>query len=847
VDLLDFFRRFGGKGGGGDPSAMPAGDAPEDPARAAAREVLAQFDRVARGPDTEGHVPMAVLDAAHREAEAAVLAAPIALQAAVLREAVREAGAVDSRSAPHWAHLRRRAELVSALARRPLPLTDREVAALIADAARLRGTAVYEVRMPYIGLLRLVARHGETAGLTDEVRGSLRTLHASLAPQQHSDYTKVCARIETMLGTREAAVNGVASGEAWSDAALDLLSSLGAESSLGLRQLLEHAETASSAKPTAKFMKIAEERLELAGRDFARETLIAWLTLAASPGTAALQRGSRIDVRPDTLDKRNTTILRGLAFTASLVDDGEVARALGGLADASFRKVPSFGPLRPVVGNACVEALSRMSCDGAASEIARLTTRVKHASIRKRVAGAFDRAAESRGVTTGDLEELAVPTHGLDSEGLLRVQAGPAIAEIRLDDAGEVAIRWLRGDGKSQATVPEEAKREAPGVVKSVRAGAKDVERTWAAQRARLERDLRRDPVRDLATWRARTLGHPVVGRLARRLIWTLETESGDIQAVPSADGGLLGLGGAPEAVPDDGTRVRLWHPHSATPDTVHAWRRELERREITQPFKQAHREVYLLTPAERETERFSLRFASHRLRQHQLAALCRERGWSYALQGAFDGANDPTIELEGGFRAWIEARTSEVRGAPQSASGIDLEVTTGALHLHGPGAVRLADVPPRLFSEVLRDVDLFVGVCSLGTDPDWVAQQQGLGGALGWREMLDADLSETALTRRATLESLVPKLRIAPQCSFEAKCLVVRGKLGTYRIHLGSGNILRERDSRYLCIVAKGASPADRVRLPYEGDAMLSVILSKAFLLASDDTITDPAILGQL
>jgi hypothetical protein len=36
-------------------------------------------------------------------------------------------------------------------------------------------------------------------------------------------------------------------------------------------------------------------------------------------------------------------------------------------------------------------------------------------------------------------------------------------------------------------------------------------------------------------------------------------------------------------------------------------------------------------------------------------------------------------------------------------------------------------------------------------------------------------------------------------------------------------------------------------VFLPFEGDRMLSIILSKALMLAADDKITDPAIVSQL
>jgi hypothetical protein len=80
-------------------------------------------------------------------------------------------------------------------------------------------------------------------------------------------------------------------------------------------------------------------------------------------------------------------------------------------------------------------------------------------------------------------------------------------------------------------------------------------------------------------------------------------------------------------------------------------------------------------------------------------------------------------------------------------------------------------------------------------------------------------------------------------------KFLVVKGSLRTYKIHLGSGNILMEPNDQYLCIVPKQSADAgkDRVLLPFERDTTLSVILSKAFLLANDAKIKDPTILSQI
>jgi len=160
-----------------------------------------------------------------------------------------------------------------------------------------------------------------------------------------------------------------------------------------------------------------------------------------------------------------------------------------------------------------------------------------------------------------------------------------------------------------------------------------------------------------------------------------------------------------------------------------------------------------------------------------------------------------------------------------------------------------LSEVPALYFSEILRDVDLFVGVCSLGNDPAW--QDRGEAGDYGnyWHSYSFGDLSATAQTRKEVLERLLPRLKIAGRCRIVDRFLVVRGERRTYKIHLGSGNIQMEPNNQYLCIVPdRSASKAgDRLFLPFEGDQTLALILSKAFLLAEDTKIKDPTILSQI
>ena len=54
--------------------------------------------------------------------------------------------------------------------------------------------------------------------------------------------------------------------------------------------------------------------------------------------------------------------------------------------------------------------------------------------------------------------------------------------------------------------------------------------------------------------------------------------------------------------------------------------------------------------------------------------------------------------------------------------------------------------------------------------------------------------------------------------------------------------------NDRYLCIVTKQSPEStSNIFLPFDGDRVLAIILSKAMLLAKDTKITDPTITQQI
>jgi hypothetical protein len=159
-------------------------------------------------------------------------------------------------------------------------------------------------------------------------------------------------------------------------------------------------------------------------------------------------------------------------------------------------------------------------------------------------------------------------------------------------------------------------------------------------------------------------------------------------------------------------------------------------------------------------------------------------------------------------------------------------------------GQINMEDVPEIVFTETMRDIDMFVGVCSIGNNPEW---QDGGEGGQYWTNYSFGELSTNAQTRKQVLQKIIPKLKIASICSFSDKYLEIKGKIRNYKIHLGSGNILMTPNDQYLCIVPDGRSVINKIFLPFDDDRTLSIILSKAFLLADDDKITDSTIVRQI
>jgi hypothetical protein len=742
--------------------------------------------------------------------------------------------------------------LTSALLRSNLPLTAEDLMNLVSIVADRGKDARWHFTSPEVDL-RAVERFTETSELSPELRQELqrwrRFFESEKEDKRTSEDRKLFSRIKTLLG--EDTAPEILPGEAWSDAAIADLRGMAVEQRPRWCEFLQHCQTAESSKPSQKWLKTANELLETVGREDVKRVIQHWFELVALPRPVHREPAHpQYEPDPDQLiNDANSLILKGLAWSCAGWKNEEITRAVSRLAQVCFKKIRNLGARCPRVGNACLYSLSVTTTDAAAAELSRLGQTVKQPSAKKLIGKSLDKAAELSGQTREDLEESSVPTYGLDVEGRLRESFGDFTAEFSISGADAFQLLWRKAGGKIQKSIPAEVKeKHAPGL-KALKRTLQDIEKMVPAQQRRIERLMASEREWEFEKWRERYLDHPLLAHLSRRLIWHFHQNDQRASGLWH-DGKIIDQHDRAVDWLSPKTRVRLWHPLGQELETVGNWRQWLEWHQVTQPFKQAHREIYILTDAERQTDTYSNRFAAHIIRQHQFAALAKDRGWSYQLQGAFDSHNTPTIVLPQWNLAaefWVDPPGGN---EGTSEAGIYLHLSTDQVRFCDPagGPRSLSEIPALIFSEMMRDVDLFVGVCSIGNDPAWHDRGGQFGGY--WHSYSFGDLSATAATRREVLARLLPRLKIAGQCVLRDKFLIVQGTLRTYKIHLGSANILMEPNDSYLCIVpgrSRENSSNEPIFLPFEGDNTLAVILSKAFLLAEDSKIKDESILSQI
>jgi HEAT repeat protein/Trp operon repressor len=308
---------------------------------------------------------------------------------------------------------------------------------------------------------------------------------------------------------------------------------------------------------------------------------------------------------------------------------------------------------------------------------------------------------------------------------------------------------------------------------------------------------------------------HPVLAPMLERLIFVGEFEIGypveKGQALQSHDGTISKI---------QSDRLHIAHPYDLLKtEAWHLWQQECFSKELIQPFKQVFRELYVLTDSEQSNKKTSRRYEGHQLNSRQALALFGKRGWVTRPE---EGVRRTFHHL--GISAWVTFLDGFC--TPSEVEGLTLE----EVYFSKRGEwkpLELTEIPPQIFSEVMRDLDLVVSV----------AHQGGV----------DPEASASTVEMRSTLIKETCRLMKLDNVKLRNSHALIEGKLGSYSVHLGSA-IVHRQPGGSLCIVPIHSQHRGRLFLPFaDDDPKTAEVISKVLLLAKDKEIQDPTILSQI
>ncbi len=151
------------------------------------------------------------------------------------------------------------------------------------------------------------------------------------------------------------------------------------------------------------------------------------------------------------------------------------------LALSAYRKIPGKGPRLISLGNACVTALGAMPGLPPIGQLAILKSKIKFGTAQREIEKAFTASAARAGLARDEIEELAVPSYGLETVGLRHETFDDYQAEL-LVDGTTASLHWLK-EGKPLKSVPAMVKQNHAEEFKELQASVKDINSILPAQR----------------------------------------------------------------------------------------------------------------------------------------------------------------------------------------------------------------------------------------------------------------------------------------------------------------------------------------------------------------------------
>jgi hypothetical protein len=347
--------------------------------------------------------------------------------------------------------------------------------------------------------------------------------------------------------------------------------------------------------------------------------------------------------------------------------------------------------------------------------------RYKTASVQRHAGELIAALAEANSWSRDELADHTVPTGGFDEGGTIALPIGDKTYRLVLDNDCRIVIE--NADGKLISSLPspsaEPAAAHAKAAGKQLSAARKEVSATLDVQRARLHEAMCCGRVWPVADFEACLLRHPIMARLARRLVFAgLDEKGGIVDTFRPLDDGTLS-DAADGVTLAQFAGVKLAHRTLLDEATTQSWRTHLADYEVTPLFEQLDRPV-LVVAADGPNQYVISDRQGHMLTTFTLRSAATKLGYQRAPSddGRYFSAYQKRFEAAG-TTALIQFTGAAVPEVDVPCALCTLYFVRSTCGRADGTALPLARVPPVLASEAWND---YHALAATGTsfDPLW-------------------------------------------------------------------------------------------------------------------------------
>ncbi|WP_031229810.1 DUF4132 domain-containing protein [Asticcacaulis sp. YBE204] len=420
-------------------------------------------------------------------------------------------------------------------------------------------------------------------------------------------------------------------------------------------------------------------------------------------------------------DKLNTYLgsavdSKGLLGLTTRVDGADMAK----LCRAFLKNHGS----RVSQAKAILDALAANPSPAAIQIVLATANRFKAKTVQAHAATLIEEIAARRGWTTEELADRTIPTAGLDETGTAELECGNDRAYRMVLDASD-ALVLLNGAGQPVKALPTARNDEEKPLIeeakKALATARKELKQVIPDQTARLREAMCLERIWPVEDWQLYVMGHPLVARLARRLVWMGLDDDGRCVATfrPLDDNSLSDS--------DDGAvdvarfaSVQLAHSQLVEARLIEGWQTHLADYEVISPFDQFGRDLPVFDPAHKADtvitdrrgwmiETFKLRGAANKLGYTRGAA--EDGGVFFTYERTYNAA---------GLVALIHFSGSPLpeENLPAALTELSFAKLRRNSGWHG-ASVALGEVPPVLLAETRQDLH-DIAAKGTGFEADW-------------------------------------------------------------------------------------------------------------------------------